>query len=300
MPIHLSTQANNVNWKSSNFWHDIGVKRIVLARELSIAEISDIRKKASPSLELEIFIHGAMCISYSGRCLLSNYMAYRDSNRGLCAHPCRWKYYLSEETRPGEYYPIYEDDKGTYIYNSKDLCTIEHIPEIIMTGINSLKIEGRMKSSFYVACVVSAYRKAIDRYYSNPQEYKFDANWLKQVSKVSHRMFSTGFYFGKPSEISHNYSSSSYIRNYDFVGLVLGYHCESKSVEVEQRNRISVGEQLEIITPDGRCIPYKIPYIRTRAGTLVDTAPHPQMIIYLPVDYDIPAYSILARPNMNM
>jgi putative protease len=221
MEIHLSTQANNVNFRSAQFWHNLGVKRVVLARELTLKEIREIREQTSDSLDLEAFVHGAMCISYSGRCLLSSYMTGRDSNRGECAHPCRYKYYLMEEKRPGQYMPVMEDERGTYIMNSKDLCMIEHIPDALNAGITSLKIEGRMKSSFYVAQVVKAYREAIDAYYENPNETNINPEWLSELSKASHREFTTGFYYEKMNNEGQVYNTSSYIREYDFVGLVL-------------------------------------------------------------------------------
>jgi putative protease len=213
IPVHISTQANNTNWRSAKFWHDQGADRVILARELSLGEIKEIRNKVPESLELEMFIHGAMCISYSGRCLLSNYMAGRDSNRGQCAHPCRWKYYLMEEKRPGEYMPVYENERGTFIYNSKDLCMIGHLPEIIDSGVLSLKIEGRMKSSYYVATVVKAYREAIDAYYEDPKGFKFNPEWLRELSKASHREYTTGFYLNKTTGEDQIYHTSSYIRN---------------------------------------------------------------------------------------
>ena len=221
LEIHISTQANNVNYKSAEFWHKLGAKRIVLARELSLREIKEIRDNVPDDLELEAFVHGSMCISYSGRCLLSNYMTYRDSNRGLCAHPCRYKYSLVEEKRPNQYFPVFEDEHGTYILNSHDLCMIEHIPEVVESGITSLKIEGRMKSAYYTAVVTKAYREAIDSYLNDKENYRVNPKWLEEVSKASHRDFSTGFYFGKPEK--QIYSNSSYIRTYDIVGIVKDY-----------------------------------------------------------------------------
>lgn len=218
--IHLSTQANMTNRMTANFWYNQGVKRIVLARELTLEEIKQIRDGIPADLELESFVHGAMCISYSGRCLLSNFMTERDANRGLCAHPCRWKYSLVEEKRPGEYFPVEEDDRGTYIMNSRDLCMIEHIPELVKAGISSVKIEGRMKSMFYVATVTAAYRKAIDQYYRDPENYKFDRTCMDELKKVSHREFTTGFYFNKPTGQDQNYRTGAYTRDYLFTGKV--------------------------------------------------------------------------------
>ena len=245
LEVHLSTQANTTNWASAVYWYNQDVKRIILARELSLNEIKEIRTKTPDELKLEVFVHGAMCISYSGRCLLSNYMSFRDSNRGECTHPCRWKYYLMEEKRAGEYLPVFEDERGTYIFNSKDLCMIHKIPELIRTGVNSFKIEGRMKSIHYIACVVSAYRKAIDEYFKDPASYQFDPSLLENIKKASHREFTTGFYFGKPSETEQTYESSNYIREYDFVGLVKEYNKEKHFAVVEQRNLFEVGDRVE-------------------------------------------------------
>lgn len=295
MEIHISTQANNTNWRSAEFWYKHGVKRIILARELSLREIKEIKDKTSPELELEIFVHGAMCISYSGRCLLSNYMAGRDSNRGLCAHPCRWKYYLVEETRPGKYMPVYEDDRGTYILNSKDLCMIEYLPEVIATGVSSLKIEGRMKSSYYVATVVKSYREALDAYYKDPENYEFNPDWLVELSKASHREYTTGFYFQKPSRNEQIYHTSSYIREYDFVGLVTSYDKDTGIATVEQRNRMYVGEEIEVVRPRGDYYKQKITSMKNSDGEDIDVAPHPQMVVYMPMAQEVEPYTILRR-----
>ncbi len=294
MELHLSTQANNTNWRSAAFWHRHGVKRIILARELSLDEIREIRKNTPPDLELEMFIHGAMCISYSGRCLLSNYMAGRDSNRGLCAHPCRWKYYLVEEKRPGEYMPVYENERGTYIFNSKDLCLIEYMPEIIESGISSLKIEGRMKSSYYVATVVKAYREALDAYLECPEGYSFDPVWLEEMSKASHREYTTGFFMGKPTGKEQIYESSSYIRDYDFVGLVTAYNSLSGIATIEQRNRFAAGDELEVVSPKGPYRIHKVTAMRNEEGEEIATAPHPQMTVYMPME-PVEPYAMLRR-----
>ncbi len=294
LSIHISTQANNTNWRSASFWHGLGAKRIVLARELSLSEINEIYKNAAKDLELEIFVHGAMCISYSGRCLLSNYMAGRDSNLGQCAHPCRWKYHLVEEKRPGEYFPVVEDERGTFIFNSKDLCMIEHIPEIVASGVKSLKIEGRMKSSYYVATVVKAYRDAIDAYYKDPSGYTFDPVYLDEVKKVSHRELSTGFYFGRPQE-GQIYNTSSYIRNYDFVGIVVSFDRETGIATVEQRNRMFTGEEIEVLSPEGRFFTQKIHSMKNINGEEIDSAPHPQMTVYMPLDREVPKFTILRK-----
>ncbi len=295
MDIHLSTQANNTNWMSAKFWFDHGIKRIVLARELSLNEIKEIRQKVPQSLELEMFVHGAMCISYSGRCLLSNYMAGRDSNRGQCAHPCRWKYHLVEEKRPGEYLPVVEDERGTFIFNSKDLCMIGHLPEIIESGIISLKIEGRMKSSYYVATVVKAYRDALDAYYDMGKDYKFNPKWLEELSKASHREYTTGFYFNKPSQEGQIYHTSSYIRDYDFIGVVTSYNKDTGIAVIEQRNRMYTGEEIEVVNPKGDFFVQKIASMKNIEGEEIDVAPHPQMTVYMPMEKDVEEYTMLRR-----
>lgn len=259
MELHLSTQANTTNYMTANFWYTQGIKRIVCARELSIKEIADMKKNINPNLEIEIFGHGAMCMSYSGRCLISNFMANRDANLGDCAQPCRWNYTLMEEKRPGEYYPIVEDENGTYFFNSKDLCLIREIDKIIESGIDSLKIEGRMKTAYYVATVVRAYRNAIDEYYNSDSKYKFNEKWFEEVSKVSNRDFTTAFFYEKNSlKDAQNYSSSSYIRTYDFIGLVLEYDEKTGLSKVQQRNKFLAGDEVEIIGPDTEEINTKI------------------------------------------
>ncbi len=295
MEIHISTQANNTNYKSAEFWYKQGAKRVVVARELSFDEIREIKDKTPQGLDIEAFVHGAMCISYSGRCLLSSYMTGRDSNKGACSHPCRWKYSLVEEKRPGEYYPVYEDERGTYIFNSKDLCMIEHIPQLIGAGIYSFKLEGRMKSSFYVATVVSAYRRAIDEYQKDPENYKFDPKWLEELSKASHREYTTGFYFDKTTGNDQIYNTSSYIREYDFVGLVLEYNEETGIATVEQRNRLIVGDDIEVLRPDGSYFIQTISQIINEEGESIRTAPHPQMIMQIPMDQKVCEFSILRR-----
>ncbi len=295
MEIHISTQANNTNYMSAKFWYDLGAKRIVVARELSFDEIREMAAMTPKDLDIEAFIHGAMCISYSGRCLLSNYMTGRDSNKGACSHPCRWKYQLVEEKRPGEYYPVYEDERGTYIFNSKDLCMIEHIPELVESGIFSLKIEGRMKSSFYVATVVSAYRKAIDAYMSHPENYRYDPEWLAELSKASHREYTTGFYFNKTTGEDQIYNTSSYIRDYDFVGMVLEYDRETGIAKIEQRNRMIVGDEIEVVVPGKDYFVQTIEAMKNDEGESIRTAPHAQMIVYMPVKQEVVPYTILRR-----
>lgn len=295
MEIHLSTQANTTNYLSAIFWHKLGVRRIVLARELSLDEIKEIIEKIPPELEIETFIHGAMCISYSGRCLLSNYMTHRDANRGECAQPCRWKYNLVEEKRPGEYYPIYEDEKGTYIYNSKDLCTIEHIPELISAGIKSLKIEGRMKSPYYVATVVRSYRMAIDEYLADPLNYRYDEKWLEEIKKASHRDHTTGFYFKKPTGNEQLYASSSYIRTYDFVGLVLDYNYDTGIATIEQRNRIFAGDEIEVFGPNKEHFNQVIEKMWDKDDNEIEVAPHAQQIIKIKMDKPVETWDILRK-----
>ena len=245
LEIHLSTQANTVNWKAAKFWHEQGIKRIVLARELTFNEINVIKENLPEECELEAFVHGSMCIAYSGRCLISNYMLGRDANKGICSNACRYKYYLVEETRPGEYYPVVEDDKGTYIMNSKDLCMIKHIPELMKSGIYSFKIEGRMKSEFYVASVVKAYREAVDSYMADPENYEFKEEWLDTLSRISHRKYHTGFFMGKSGE--QTYDVSSYVRDYEIVGVVQSYDDETKVATILQKNRVYDGDELDVL-----------------------------------------------------
>ncbi len=295
--IHLSTQANTTNWMSAQFWHEAGVKRIILARELSLAEITEIRRHIPQDLELEVFVHGSMCISYSGRCLLSNYLAGRDSNSGLCAHPCRWKYHLVEETRPGEYFPVLEDERGSFILNSKDLCMIRHIRELAEAGITAMKIEGRMKSPYYVATVTKAYREAIDSYYACPDSWRFEQKWFDEVAKASHREYTTGFYFGGTGADCQSYESSSYIRDYDFVGLVLDYDNDTGVATVEQRNKINSGDVVEVVPPKGPFFLQRIGKMTDGDGAPIESAPHPQMKIRIGIDRPIPEYSILRRSS---
>jgi len=287
--IHISTQANITNIETVKFWHSLGASRVVLARELSLKEIKEICAGIPGDMEVEVFVHGAMCISYSGRCLLSNYMTGRDSNKGDCAQPCRWKYQLMEEKRPGEYFPIQEDERGTFIFNSKDLCMIRHIPELISTGVSSLKIEGRVKSAFYVATVVKAYRDAIDAYYDNQP---YDEKWFEEICTVSNRDFTTGFFFGKPGPDDHNYSTSSYIRNYDFVGIVKGYDSEKEMVIIEQRNRFRVGDKVEVMPPVGPVTQFVVNEMYDEEGNAITVAPHPQMEVRIPME-PLPQHAVL-------
>lgn len=251
----------------------------MLARELTFDEIKEIRRNIPEDMEIEAFVHGAMCISYSGRCLLSNFMADRDANRGQCAHPCRWKYKLVEEQRPGEYYPVEEDGRGTYILNSKDLCMLRYIPQLAEAGINSVKIEGRMKSVFYVACVVGAYRKALDAYYEDPKGYKFDENWFAEMTKASHREFTTGFYFDKPTNEDQNYQTSTYTRDYSFTGMVKDYDENTGIAVVEQRNKMVTGDEIEVFGPGMDSFTQILEEMRDEEDNPVDSAPHPQQIL---------------------
>ena len=281
--IHISTQANNTNYGTYQFWHQLGARRVVTARELSMAELKEIREKAPADLEMETFIHGAMCISYSGRCLLSNYFTGRDANRGACTHPCRWKYAIVEETRPGEYMPVYENERGTYIFNSKDLCMIEHIPELIDSGIDSFKIEGRMKTALYVATVARTYRKAIDDYLESPELYQKNMDWyLDQISNCTYRQFTTGFFFGKPDESAQIYDNNTYVKEYTYLGII-GECTADGLYRIEQRNKFSVGEQIEIMKPDGRNIPVVVRRIVDEEGQEMQSAPHPKQVLYIEI-----------------
>lgn len=293
--IHLSTQANMTNLKTAKFWHQQGVKRIVLARELTFEEIRKISETIPKDMEIEAFVHGAMCISYSGRCLLSNFMIERDANKGECAHPCRWKYHLVEEKRPGEYYEIDEDERGTYIMNSRDLCMIEHIKEVIEAGIASAKLEGRMKSVFYVATIVSAYRKAIDAYYENPESYKFNPEWMDELLKVSHREFTTGFYFNKPNNHDQDYQTSNYIREYSFVGIVRAYDEETGMADIEQRNKMQLGEEIEIFGPYTDFFKQSIELMLDEDGNPIESAPHAQQMIKMKMSKPVKAGFILRK-----
>ena len=277
--IHLSTQANTTNYVTANFWAAMGVKRIVSAREMSLEDLAYMRTQIPSNVEIESFIHGAMCISYSGRCLLSNFMVGRDANRGACTHPCRWKYALVEEKRPGEYFPIEEDSRGSYILNSRDMCMIDAIPELVKAGVTSFKIEGRMKSMYYVATIVAAYRAAIDAYESDPENYQYDNKYFAELCKASHREFTHGFYFNKPTDKDQNYLTSEYTRDYSFVGLVKGYEITTGLTIVEQRNKFSVGDTVEIFGPRTEFYEETITEMYDEEGEPVESAPHPQQIL---------------------
>jgi len=295
LDIHISTQASVTNYETMMFWYQLGVRRIVPARELSFAELEDLRSKLPADMEIETFVHGAMCISYSGRCLISNYMTGRDANLGDCAQPCRYKYALVEEKRPGQYFPIFEDEGGTFLMNSKDLCMIEHIPELIKTGIKSFKIEGRVKSSYYVATVIRSYRMAIDQYYKDPENYVFDEKYLDEIKKVSHRDFTTGFYFGKPTEEAQVYTTSSYIRGFDFVGLILDFDKDSNIATVEQRNRMFLGEKIEVFGPNKEHFTQLIEKMWNEEGEEIDVAPHPQQIVKILMEKPVSSMDMIRK-----
>ena len=291
---HISTQANNTNYGTYNFWYRQGASRVVSARELSLQELKELRAKIPADLEIETFVHGAMCISYSGRCLLSNYFTGRDANQGACTHPCRWKYAVVEETRPGEYMPVYENERGTYIFNSKDLCMIEHIPELIDEGIDRLKIEGRMKTALYVATVARTYRKALDDYQKDPELYRKNMPWyLDQISNCTYRQFTTGFFFGKPDSESQIYDSNTYIKEYTYLGIV--GEVKDGLIQIEQRNKFSVGETIEIMKPDGRNVEAKVVRIVNQDGEEQENAPHPKQILFVELSEQADVYDLLRR-----
>ena len=279
MELHISTQANNTNYGTYNFWHSLGAKRVVSARELSISEIKDIRNHIPDDLEIETFVHGAMCISYSGRCLLSSFMAGRDANKGACTHPCRWKYAVVEESRPGQYMPVEENERGTYIFNSKDLCMIDHIPELVDAGIDSFKIEGRMKTALYVATVARTYRMAIDDYFENPKKYEENIPKYKTlISQCTYRQYTTGFFFGKPDETTQIYDCNVYERDYVYLG-ISGEPLEDGSFVIEQKNKFCVGDKIEIMKADGRDIEANVISITDQDGVAMESCPHPKQII---------------------
>ena len=284
---HISTQANNTNYETYRFWWELGAKRVVSARELSLKEIAEIRRNIPQEMEIESFVHGAMCISYSGRCLLSNYFTGRDANRGACTHPCRWKYAVVEETRPGEYMPVEENERGTYIFNSKDLCMIEHIPDLIAAGIDSLKVEGRMKTALYVATVARTYRKALDDFRESPETYQDNMDWYRdQISNCTYRQFTTGFFYGRPDETSQIYDSNTYVKEYTYLGIVGGTN-EDGLCSIEQRNKFLVGEQIEIMKP--------VTAIYDEDGNPMESAPHPKQKLWVALDKKAEKNDLLRR-----
>lgn len=293
MPLHVSTQANTCNWAAAEAWKNLGAERVVLARELSIAEISEIGKKCD--VELEVFVHGAMCISYSGRCYLSSYLTGRDGNRGECAQVCRWNYKLVEQNRPDQEFSIEEDERGTYIMNSKDLCLLDLIPELAEAGVDSLKIEGRMKSVHYVATVVSVYRKAIDAWYSNPDEFVVKSEWKDELEKVSHRPYFYGFAVNKPDENGQIYTTSSYVQTRDFVGIVTDYDKETNTAYIEQRNKMVAGEKLEVLMPDGTLLEIALNDMRDENGNQFDVANRVQQRFSIKSTAYLQPYSLLRR-----
>ena len=292
---HISTQANNTNYLTWRFWQEQGAKRVVSARELSLEEIREIRAQIPEDMEIETFVHGAMCISYSGRCLLSNYFTGRDANQGACTHPCRWKYAVMEESRPGEYLPVYENERGTFIFNSRDLCMIEHIPELLEAGIDSFKIEGRMKTALYVATVARTYRKAIDDCLKSEELYKSHMDWYReQIAACTYREFTTGFFYGRPDETAQIYDSNTYRKGYTYLGMVNGV-AKDGCIETEQRNKFSVGERIEIMKPDGSNPEAEVLEIRDADGTPMESAPHPQQKLLVKLSCQAARYDILRR-----
>ena len=297
--IHISTQANNCNYQTYLFWHQLGAQRVVSARELSLKEIREIRDNIPEDLEIESFIHGAMCISYSGRCLLSNYFTGRDANQGACTHPCRWKYAVVEEKRPGEYLPVYENERGTYIFNSKDLCMIEHIPEICEAGIDSLKIEGRMKTALYVATVARTYRKALDDYYESEEKYRANMEWYKsEIGKCTYRQFTTGFFFGKPTNETQIYDSNTYVNEYIYLGIIEEVR-EDGLVRIEQRNKFCVGDTIEIMKPNGDNVLVNVEGMFDEDMNPVESCPHSKQLIYLKLSQTPDQYDLLRVHNIN-
>lgn len=297
LELHISTQANNTNYETCLFWHELGAKRIVTARELSLREIKDIRAHIPDELEIESFVHGAMCISYSGRCLLSSYLAGRDANRGLCTHPCRWKYAVMEETRPGEYMPIEENERGTFIFNSKDLCMIEHLPDLYEAGIDSFKIEGRMKTALYVATAARTYRLAMDAYERDPKEYEEKLPWFReQIADCTYRKFTTGFFYGRPDQEDQIYDSNTYVNNYTFLGIVREID-ENGDAVTEQKNKFCVGDTIEIMKPDGRNVVTKVLALHDGEGQSMDSAPHPKQELHIRLEAEAEPWDILRRAN---
>ena len=295
IPRHISTQANNTNYETYRFWYELGARRVVTARELSLLEIREIRENIPEDMEIETFIHGAMCISYSGRCLLSNYFTGRDANQGACTHPCRWKYAVMEESRPGEYLPVYENERGTFIFNSKDLCMIEHIPDLLEAGVDSPKIEGRMKTALYVATVARTYRKAIDDYLRDPALYREHLPWYReQITGCTYRRFTTGFFYGKPSEQDQIYDSNTYAQDYVYLGIAGERDGQGRTV-MEQKNKFSAGESVEIMKPDGGNISVKVLEICDGEGNFQESAPHPKQELHVRFSEDPEPWDIIRK-----
>ena len=298
---HISTQANNTNYLTYRFWWEQGAKRVVSARELSLREIAQIRENISGEMEIESFVHGAMCISYSGRCLLSNYFTGRDANKGACTHPCRWKYAVMEETRPGEYLPVYENERGTFIFNSKDLCMVEYIPEMVEAGIDSFKIEGRMKTALYVAVVARTYRRAIDDYFESEEKYRANLDWYRsEIAKCTYRQFTTGFYFGKTDENTQIYDSNTYVNESVYLGIVEDVKRPAQDepeegcrVRIRQRNKFCVGDRIEVMRPDGENRSVIVHAIHTEEGENVESAPHPLQVLWVSLSGKADQYDLL-------
>ena len=296
--IHISTQANNTNYGTYLFWHSLGAKRVVSARELSLEELKEIRAHIPEDMEIETFVHGAMCISYSGRCLLSNFLTGRDANQGACTHPCRWNYAVMEETRPGEYFPVYENERGTFIFNSKDLCMIDHIPELVEAGIDSFKVEGRMKTALYVAVVARTYRQAIDDYLKDPALYRQNLpHYREEIAKCTFRPFTTGFFFGKPSHEAQIYDSNTYEKAYTYLGIVEGRD-QNGRYGLYQRNKFSVGEEIEVMKPDGRNLTVTVREMADEEGQPMESCPHPKQRFFIDVGEALEDHDILRRREM--
>ena len=297
IPRHISTQANNCNYRTFLFWHSLGAKRVVSARELSIKELREIRSRIPDDLEIETFVHGAMCISYSGRCLLSNFMTGRDANRGECTHPCRWKYSITEETRPGEYFPVYENERGTYLFNSRDLCMIEHLPDLAEAGVDSLKVEGRMKTALYAAATARTYRKAIDDLFEDPEKYLANLDWYKrEIGKCTHREFTTGFFYGKPTEQDQIYDSNTYVKDYTYLGTVREVLPDG-SFRMEQKNKFCVGDTVELMKPSCEDRSCRVLSIADEEGNAMDAAPHPKQMLTVRLDVPAQEYDLIRRDD---
>lgn len=291
--IHISTQANNVNYADFNFWYGLGATRVVSARELSLDEIAEIRNHIPADREIETFVHGAMCMAYSGRCLLSNYMTGRDANQGACTHPCRWKYHVVEENRPGEYMPIEENERGTYIFNSKDLCMIDYVPELVKAGIDSFKIEGRMKTALYVATVARTYRKAIDDWFESAALFEANKGWYaEEIKKCTYRNFTTGFFFDKPDSDSQIYDNNTYVTGCKYYGYIDKVNEDGTAI-FEQKNKFGVGDKIQIMKADGRDVNATVLKMWDENGAEIESCPHPQSIVKIKFDADVEVMDIM-------
>ena len=295
MEVHISTQASTSNSVAAKFWYEQGAQRVVTARELSFDEIRSIRDNVPEDMDIEAFVHGAMCMSYSGKCVISNYTTGRDANRGACAQPCRWKYNLVKENENGEYEEVINGIDSSFFFNSKDLCMIEYIPDLVKCGLNSFKIEGRVKSEYYVSTVIGIYRRAIDEYFKDPDNYEFDPKWMDELCKVSHRGYTTGFYYGKPAHTEQNYASSAYIRKYDMVGIVKSYNPDTGIAEVVQKNRFFKGDEIELLRPVGKFFNQKVSYMTDSDGNEIEVANRPQSIVYVKTDMPVEPDTFLRK-----